>query len=73
MEIKSSLFNSKSMQYVKNSLIQISEIDHKEEFRVNMLEYINDTSDNDDDEFFFDMLEFVRFLDPEKAGIHLVK
>lgn len=69
MEIKSSLLNSESMSMVKNSLIQISEIDHKEEFRIDMLEYINDTADNEDDEFFYDMLKFVLFLDPNDESV----
>ena len=70
MEIKSSLVNHKDFALVKDSLIKASEIDGKEKFRVKMLEYINDSADNDDDEFFFDMLEFVRFLNPksEHAG-----
>lgn len=69
MEIKSSLLNSKEMSLVKDSLIKISEKDHKEDFRVNMLEYINDSADNNDDEFFFDMLEFVRFLNPDSDAV----
>ena len=69
MEIKSSLLNSKEFGLVKDSLIKVSEIDHKEDFRVNMLEYINDSADNDDDEFFFDMLEFVRFLNPNSDAV----
>ena len=64
MEIKSSLLNDKDFVLVKDSLIKASEKDGKEKFRVKMLEYINDISDNNDDEFFFDMIEFVRFLDP---------
>ena len=64
MEIKSSLLNDKDFIFVKDSLIKVSEKDGKEKFRVKMLEYINDISDNDDDEFFFDMIEFIRFLDP---------
>ena len=64
MEIKSSLLNDKDFALVKDSLIKVSEKDGKEKFRVKMLEYINDISDNDDDEFFFDMIEFARFLDP---------
>ena len=64
MEIKSSLLNDKDFALVKDSLIKASEKDGKEKFRVKLLEYINDISDNDDDEFFFDMIEFVRFLDP---------
>ena len=53
------------MKFVKNSLIKVSEKDNEAEFRVKALEYINDTSDEKDDKFFYDMLEFVRFLDPD--------
>lgn len=69
MEIKSSLLNDKELALVKDSLIKVSEKDGKEKFRVKMLEYINDISDNDDDEFFFDMIEFVRFLDPDSDAL----
>jgi len=69
MEIKSSLLNDKDFALVKASLIKASEKDGKEKFRVKMLEYINDISDNDDDEFFFDMIEFVRFLDPSDDAL----
>jgi len=65
MEIKSSLINSDEFEFVKNSLIKASEKDNETEFRVKALEYINDTSDEKDDKFFYDMLEFVRFLDPD--------
>lgn len=64
MEIKSSLINDEDFKYVKDSLIATSEIDGKQDFRVRTLEYINDSADNDNDMFFYDMLEFVRFLDP---------
>jgi len=69
MEIKSSLLNDEDFKYVKESLIEISEIDHKENFRVKTLEYINDSADNDNDIFFYDMLEFVRFLHPDDNSI----
>ena len=69
MEIKSSLLNDDDFKYVKESLIKISEIDHKENFRVKTLEYINDSADNDDDIFFYDMLEFVRFLHPDDKSV----
>lgn len=65
MEIKSSLINSDEFKFVKSSLIKASEKDNETEFRVKALEYINDTSDEKDDKFFYDMLEFVRFLDPD--------
>jgi hypothetical protein len=64
MEINSSLLNEKEFSNVKKSLIQISEMDNKEKFRTGLIEYINDTADNNDDLFFFDMLPFVRFLNP---------
>ena len=66
IEIKSSLVNDEDFSDVKESLIQASNIDGKDKFRVKLLEYINDKSYNDDDMFFFDMLEFVRFLDPRQ-------
>lgn len=69
MEIKSSLLNDKDFAEVKRSLIEVSEIDGKETFRVKMLEYINETADNSNDMFFYDMLEFVRFLKPDDDSV----
>lgn len=69
MEIKSSLLNDKDFQEVKKSLIRVSEKDGKEKFRVRVLEYINDSSTDEDDIFFFDMLEFVRFLNPDTDAV----
>jgi len=69
MEIKSSLLKYKEFDYLKNSLVKISEIDGKDKFRVKMIEYINDTSDNNDDMFFYDMLPFTRFLNPSNKSI----
>lgn len=69
MEITSSLLNDKYFAAVKASLIAVSEKDNKEDFRVHMIEYINDTADNNDDMFFFDMVEFVRFLNPTDSSI----
>ena len=65
MEIKSSLLNSKALKLLKDSLIAASEVDGKENFRVRLIEYIDDTADNEDDEFFYEMLEFCRFLKPD--------
>lgn len=65
MEIKSSLINSKELKLLKDSLIAASEVDGKENFRVRLIEYIDDTADNEEDEFFYDMIEFVRFLKPD--------
>lgn len=65
MEIKSSLLNSKDLKLLKDSLIAASEVDGKENFRVRLIEYIDDTADNEDDEFFYDMIEFCRFLKPD--------
>ena len=69
MEITSSLLNDKYFVNVKDSLIAVSEKDNKADFRVHMIEYINDTADNNDDMFFFDMVEFVRFLNPSDSSI----
>lgn len=65
MEIKSSLLNDDDFKYVKNSIIASDAIDGEGAFKVKIVEYINDSSSAEDDEFFFDMLEFVRFLDPD--------
>ena len=65
MEIKSSLLNTKELKLLKDSLIAASEVDGKENFRVRLIEYIDDTADNEDDEFFYDMIEFCRFLKPD--------
>ena len=65
MEIKSSLINSKELKLLKDSLIAASEVDGKENFRVRLIEYIDDTADNEEDEFFYDMMEFCRFSKPD--------
>ena len=65
MEIKSSLLNSKDLKLLKDSLIAASEVDGKENFRVKLIEYVDDTADNEEDEFFYDMIEFCRFLKPD--------
>ena len=69
MEIKSSLLNYKEFKSLKNSIAKVSAIDGKDKFRVKMVEYINDTSDNNDDMFFYEMLPFSRFLDPSDEAI----
>ena len=69
MEIKSSLLKYNEFKYLKNSLIKVSELDDKQNFRVKLIEYINDTADNEDDMFFFEMLPFVRFLFPNDKSI----
>ena len=48
MEITSSLLNDKYFTDIKNSLIAVSEKDNKADFRVHLIEYINDTADNND-------------------------
>lgn len=68
-EITSSLLNDKYLVKVKESLLAISMIDNEEDFRVKMLEYINDTASDNDDKFFYDMVEFVRFLNPKNDAI----
>ena len=67
--INSSLLNSDDFKHVKKSIEKVSAIDHKEDFRVNLIEYINDSSTNSDDMFFYDMLEFVNFLEPGSDAI----
>ena len=62
MEIKSSLLNEESMKFVKDSLINVSEGDGKQNFRIDTLDYINLSAQEEDDEFFYDMLQAVRFL-----------
>ena len=69
MEIKSSLLNYKEFNHLKDSIIKISSIDGKDKFRVRLVEYINDTSDNNDDMFFYEMLPFARFLKPSDQAI----
>lgn len=67
--INSSLLNDTDFKSVKYSIENISKIDDKEDFRVQLIEYINDTADNNDDVFFFDMLPFVAFLNPNDEAI----
>lgn len=69
MEIKSELFEDKYFAPLKSNIINISKIDDKQNFRVRLIEYINDTADNNDDLFFYEMLEFVRFLRPDTDSI----
>lgn len=65
-EIKSSILNSKSMRFVKKNIEALEPIDKETDFRVELIEYINDSSDAEDDQFFWEMLEFARFLNPEQ-------
>lgn len=67
--INSSLLNDDDFKSLKYSIENISKIDGKEDFRVQLIEYINDTADNNDDVFFFDMLPFVAFLNPNDEAI----
>lgn len=69
MEIKSTLLNASDMRHVKDSLIRVSEIDGKEKFRVNMVEYVDDTADNEDDQFFYDMISHIQFLHPDSKDV----
>ena len=61
MEIKNSLLNEPEFKYLKESLIQASEVDHKEEWRIKLIEYLDSVSSNEDDEYFFDSIEFLDF------------
>lgn len=69
MKINSTLLNDEEFKWVKNSIINADDVDGEGSFRVKLIEYINDTADNDDDKYFFDMLPFVRFLEPGSKGI----
>lgn len=69
MEIKSTLLNASDMRHVKDSLIRVSEIDGKEKFRVNMVEYVDDTADTEDDQFFYDMISHIQFLNPDDEAV----
>jgi len=64
MEIKSSLLNDEDFKFVKSSIIKASQHDGSEEnlkFRVDLVEWINDASYEDDDEFFYEMVDKMRF------------
>lgn len=69
MKINSTLLNDEEFKWVKNSIINADDVDGEGAFRVKLIGYINDTADNDDDKYFFDMLPFVRFLEPGSEGI----
>lgn len=69
MEIKSTLLNDKDFEWVKNSILNADSIDGEGDFKVKLIEYINDTSYNDDDMFFYDMLTNARFLKPGSDSI----
>lgn len=69
IEIKSSLLNDSAFRNVKKSLISVSAIDNKADFRIKAIEYINDSSENNDDMFFYDMLPYTRFLDPKSEDM----
>lgn len=64
-EITSSLLNDPEFKVTKQSIIDASENDDHQDYRVNLVEFINDSSYDADDEFFYEMLEFVRFYDYE--------
>ena len=59
MEIKSSLINSKELKLLKDSLIAASEVDGKENFRVILIEYIDDTADNEDTKLQIELLQLI--------------
>lgn len=69
MKINSTLINDEEFKWVKNSILNADSIDGEGSFRVSLVEYINDTADNDDDKYFYDMLPFVRFLTPGSDAI----
>lgn len=68
-EIKCELLDDKSMAGVKRSLLAVSAIDNKGQFRANTLEYIDDTTYNEDDKFFWEKMKHIRYLDPSDDAI----
>ena len=64
-EITSNLLNDVEFKAVKQSIIDASEDDKYQDFRVDTVEFINDASYDNDDQFFYEMLEFLRFYDYE--------
>ena len=72
IEIKSSLLNDDDFKYTKESLIAVSEIDHKEQWRVKMIEYINQKANSSQDEFFYDMLPSLLFFSFQRTVPHAV-
>lgn len=64
-EITSNLLNDIEFKAVKQSIIDASENDKYQDFRVETVEFINDASYDNDDQFFYEMLEFLRFYDYE--------
>ena len=72
MEIKSSLLNSDDMRFTKASLLNVTENEKNEsdgEFRVDVVEYVNDASDSNDDEFFYEMVTHIRFLPSNNESV----
>ena len=65
MEIKSILLNDDDFRLTKESIIMASEEDHKESWRVKMIEYINNKASSSQDQFFYDMLPSALFLKPD--------
>ncbi len=61
MEITSTLLNSKIFSTLKDSLIAVSEVDHKEKWRVSMVEYINTKAYQEKNKFFYDMVPSICF------------
>lgn len=63
MELKKSeVLDYDSMKPVKDNLIAISVSDGKQDFRVDVLEYIDMTSDNDNDDYMYNAMKYIRFL-----------
>lgn len=69
MAIKSSLLNSKEFAHLKRNIIELSQEDGLEDWRVKLIEYINDSSSDEDDQFFYEQLEFARFLPKDTEAV----
>ena len=69
MAVTNPLFNDEKLAVLKKNIEEVSKKDNHEDFRVDVVEYINDSSYEASDEFFFDYLVGLRFLEPGNDAI----
>lgn len=62
-----SVINEPEFIFTKNSLLEIEE--KNRQFATDIIDYVNDTSLDADDEFFYNMLEFVRFTKDSQIDV----
>ena len=71
-KIENSLLTKERYKYLRQSIEERDQFDPENtEFRIDLFDYIAFNSYNDDDEFFYDEIEFSRMLDPEKHAEHI--